>query len=210
MSNYPSASSLKRPANNKANEVNNQLQEVSQNASIELLGYCNNLSPKKHLNCSKLYLNEKGSAKRSSLFLNYNLESHKWYDTRRTNSDISKIVYDTDESQLLTYSSTIPFSSSIFFGKKFMYLNLNNIHHLIIAFININSIRNKFDALVSGIQRYINTMMTSSTKLIGYIETYTYRLNRNGSVGGILVYMREVIPSKLEAVDFSGEKAFLH
>ena len=42
------------------------------------------------------------------------------------------------------------------------------------------------------------------------IEGFTtpYRLDRNGSGGGILVYIREDIPSKLIPTDFSNREGF--
>ena len=94
-----------------------------QNAGIECLSYCKHLSEKKHIYCSKLHLNEKGSAKRSSLLLNYILKSHKWHDTRSPNKEVSsKIGEDTGESESLTPSPTIAFSSSssVCFGEKLM------------------------------------------------------------------------------------------
>ena len=84
------------------------------------------LSHKKHLDCSKLHLNEKGSAKRSSLFLNYILESHEWHGSRGTKSDmLAKIDYATGESQLLTSSSIIPnFQFKVYLFWKNSYVSL--------------------------------------------------------------------------------------
>ena len=73
-----------------------------------------------------------------------------------------------------------------------------NTHRLISAQINMNSIRNKFDALVSGIRGNINILMISETKLDESFSTRqlvikgftaSYRLDRKGSAGGILVYV---------------------
>ena len=59
--------------------------------------------------------------------------------------------------------------------------------------------------------------MISKTKIAGsfpptqyLIEGFTtpYRLDRNGSGGGILVFIREDIPSKLIPTDFSKREGF--
>ena len=72
--------------------------------------------------------------------------------------------------------------------------------------ININLIRSKFVDLVKVVRGNIDILMISETKLDVsfptsqfYINGYTspYRLDRNDKGGGILVYVREDIPSKL-------------
>ena len=82
---------------------------------------------------------------------------------------------------------------------------------LILAYLNINSIRNKFDQLVNGIEGNIDVLMISETKLEDYfpsmqflIEGYghPYRLDRNSHGGSILVYVPEDIPCKT----YSSEK----
>ena len=72
------------------------------------------------------------------------------------------------------------------------------------TYININSIRNKFNQLVSSIKNNIDTLMISETKIDNsfatmqfHIEGYCiYRLDRNEYGGCILVYVREDFPSK--------------
>ena len=81
------------------------------------------------------------------------------------------------------------------FGGKLKSLRLANLNRVIIAQININSIRNKFDALVSGIRGNVDILMTSETKIDDssptrqfLINGYTapHRLDRNSIGGGIL------------------------
>ena len=85
-------------------------------------------------------------------------------------------------------------------------LRLKNPNRLICAHLNINSVRNKFDLLSDIIKNNIDILMISETKLDssfpngqfqihGYSEPY--RLDRNGNGGGILVFIREDIPTKL-------------
>ena len=84
-------------------------------------------------------------------------------------------------------------------------IHKNNIKRLILTNININSIRNKFDQLVDGVKGKVDVLMISETKIDNsfptmqfHIEGYcAFRLDRNKYGGGVLVYVREDIPSKL-------------
>ena len=85
-------------------------------------------------------------------------------------------------------------------------LRLKNVNRLICAQLNINSIRNKFDSLVNKINNNTEILMISDTKLDPSFPTgqfhihgfsEPYRFDRNGNGGGILLYIREDIPSKL-------------
>ena len=97
--------------------------------------------------------------------------------------------------------------------KENTYLNFirkGNLNRLVLAHININSIRNKFDTLVQQITNNIDILMISETKLDnsfpegqflipGYSSPYRFDRNRRG--GGIMLYVREDIPSKLLSVE---------
>ena len=86
------------------------------------------------------------------------------------------------------------------------YIRLDNLNKLVIAHLNINSIRNKFDFLVEKIKGNVDILMISETKLddslpIGQflIDNFSepIRLDRNKNGGGILLYIREDIPSNI-------------
>ena len=81
-------------------------------------------------------------------------------------------------------------------------------NRLIIGYLNINSISNKFDQLKLFVQGKVDILIVTETKLDstfptspfvidGYSEPYRFDRNRNG--GGVLIYIREDIPSKLLA-----------
>ena len=84
-------------------------------------------------------------------------------------------------------------------------LRVENINRIIFAHININSIRNKFEMLSGMVKRNIDILVISETKID---ETFPvsqfmiqgfstpYRYNRTINGGGILLYVREDIPSK--------------
>ena len=90
--------------------------------------------------------------------------------------------------------------------EEFDNLRLKNPNRLICAHLNINFVRNKIDLLSDIIKNNIDILIISETKLDwsfpneqfqihGYYESY--RLDRNGNGGGILVFTREDIPTKL-------------
>ena len=76
---------------------------------------------------------------------------------------------------------------------------------LILGYVNINSIRNKFDSLAYMLDKIVNIYLISETKLddsfplpqfkvLGF--TTSYRYNRTDK-GGLLLYIRKDIPSCL-------------
>ena len=85
-------------------------------------------------------------------------------------------------------------------------LRLKNTNKVIIGHININSLRNKFELLTEMVRDKVDLRMISETKLDSsfpnaqfYLKSYSkpYRLDRNSKGGGIILYVREDIPSKL-------------
>ena len=89
-------------------------------------------------------------------------------------------------------------------------LRKKNLNKLIIAHLNVNSLRNKLEFLKEQIQDNIDILMISETKIdasfpIGQflLNGYStpFRLDRNAHGGGILLYVREDIPSKLLLVE---------
>ena len=78
--------------------------------------------------------------------------------------------------------------------------------NVFIGNLNINSIRYKFDQLMSIIQGHVDILILTETKIDSsfpssqfMIDGYgpPHRLDRNGNGGGILVFVREDIPSRI-------------
>ena len=92
-----------------------------------------------------------------------------------------------------------------------------NPDRLIIAQLNFNSLRNKFDSLVRMVLNNFDILLISETKIDFsfptaqfQIEGYaTYGLDRNANGGDILLYFREDIPSTLRNSDMS-IKSFIY
>ena len=85
-------------------------------------------------------------------------------------------------------------------------IRISNINSLIIGQLNIFSLRNKFEQLSAMINGNIDLFMISETKLDetfpavqfslqGFCDPYGLDCNYNG--GGIMLYIREDIPSQL-------------
>ena len=92
-----------------------------------------------------------------------------------------------------------------------------NSDRLIIAQININSLRNKFEFLVEIIKNNVDILLVSETKIDSsfpntqfYIIGYTtYRLDRNLNGGGLLLYVKDDIPSSMLNMNLSIEGFFI-
>ena len=92
-------------------------------------------------------------------------------------------------------------------------LRLKNVNKL----KKLNSLRNKFEFLISLIKDNIDVLMISETKLDKSFPTSQFmingfsapfRLDRNDKGGGIILYIREDIPSRLVSTDSSQVEGF--
>ena len=85
-------------------------------------------------------------------------------------------------------------------------LRLSNVNKVIIVNININSLPAKFDQVKEVILKNVDILVVTETKLdetfpLGqfYVEglIMPYRLGRNRNGEGVIIYVREDIPSKI-------------
>jgi exonuclease III len=83
---------------------------------------------------------------------------------------------------------------------------IKNINRLMIGTLNINGLASKFEQLKEVLQKHLDILIIQETKLdSGFppgqfiMEGYSkpYRLDRNRFGGGVMIYVRENIPSKL-------------
>ena len=90
-------------------------------------------------------------------------------------------------------------------GKSDLKTSGKNIGRLVIGYLNINSVRNKFEGLKDFVSDHIDALMAAETKIDNsfpkgqfFIQGYSepFRLDRNSNGGGLLVYVKEDIPSK--------------
>ena len=85
-------------------------------------------------------------------------------------------------------------------------VKINNIKNVIIATLNVNSLVSKFDELKVMGQRIFDILIINETKLDSSFAVNQfcindfltlYRLDRNRNGGGIIIYVREDITSKM-------------
>lgn len=151
-----------------------------------------------HLNRSNIHLNKRGMKILSNNLCNHLQKIFNWNQNR--------IVTD---SNLHTSNSTS--------GEDLKNITKSNFKKLIFAHLNINSIRNKFDALADLVKGNVDVLMVSETKfdnsfpksqflISGYKEPFCLDRNKNG--GGIMLFSREDIPATLKLIEKSSIKAF--
>ena len=96
-------------------------------------------------------------------------------------------------------------------------LRLKNVNKLIIAHLNINSLRDKFEFLIFQTKDNIDVLMISETKLDQSFPTNQFiingfsapfRLDRNDKSGGIILYIRENILSRPVSTESSQVEGF--
>ena len=96
-------------------------------------------------------------------------------------------------------------------------IRISNMNKLIFGHLNINSLRNKFDLFSEQVKGSIDILMVSETKLDDsfpeaqfLIEGFhsPFRFDRNINGGGIMLYVREDIPTKLLSHIFPGVESF--
>ena len=82
---------------------------------------------------------------------------------------------------------------------------LKNVDKLVFGHLNINSIRNKFDLLADAINRNIDVLLISETKIDSSFPdsqfqlsgfSCPYRRDRSGNGGGLMLILRDDLPSK--------------
>ena len=122
---------------------------------------------------------------------------------------ITPTVEATPKSTMLDSQGTPDNSDAKSALKK---LRLRNIGRLTIGYLNINSIRNKFDPLRETVSQNLDILIVAETKIDDsfpkeqfYIEGYAdpLRLDRNGEGGGLLVYVKsDITMRQLKSVKF--------
>jgi len=104
-----------------------------------------------------------------------------------------------------TEESLVSANDNLDWFEKVKQLKQSNPTNLTCSYLNINSIRNKFDNLFDMIDQNIDIVCLAETKLDNSFPTnrfqvpgYSspYRLDINSKSGGLLVYIKDSIPSK--------------
>ena len=87
-------------------------------------------------------------------------------------------------------------------------LRLSNVNRVVIGNLNINSLPNKFNQLKELVLKHVDILVLTETKLDDSFPnsqfsvdglSEPFRIGRNRSGGGVMIYVRNVILSKLLA-----------
>ena len=125
-------------------------------------------------------------------------------EQRKLNPDAAPFVPNVE-------TSTVSLESSLFSLDKdapstLKNIRIDNINNVIIAQLNINSLRNKFQFLIELIHGNLDILVLTETKLDHtfpekqfYVPGYKkpFRKDRNKNGGGVMIYVREDIPSDI-------------
>ena len=112
------------------------------------------------------------------------------------------LVFDSEMPTSINNSVDQPEKRNL---KALTNIRLRNRNRPIIGQLNISSIRNRFDFLCSEISPSLDILLVSETKLDDSFPTEQflmsnlckpYRLDRCSNGGGLLLYIREDIPSR--------------
>ena len=85
-------------------------------------------------------------------------------------------------------------------------LRTNNVNHIIVGYLNINSLRYKFEELKDIVKSNVGIIILSETKIDDSFPTNQFLINgfsvafwadRNKNGGGILVYIRDNNPCEM-------------
>ena len=96
-------------------------------------------------------------------------------------------------------------------------VRIKNLNRIVLAHLNINSPRNKFDLLTDQIKGNVDVLVISETKLDDSFPTgqfkiqgyaSPFRLDRDENGGGIMVFVREDIPVKFLSSENKPIEAF--
>ena len=90
-------------------------------------------------------------------------------------------------------------------------IRITSLNRIVISHININSIGNKFELLAEAVMGNVDILMVTDTRTDKSFPTsqfilpgltLSYRFDRTKDGGGILVYIREDISSKLLNISY--------
>ena len=148
-----------------------------------------------HLNKGKLELNQKGSRLLSDIILKEFSYVFNWqFRTENSGSEECISNLTLNSQKIINCKSTLKT------------IRDDNLNKLIFAHLNISSIRNKFEELISQVKGTVDVLVISETKVYYSFPIANFlidgfgqpaRIDRNTSGGGIMLYVREDIPSHL-------------
>ena len=144
------------------------------------MDHSRSIDPRKNLNNSKLHLSIKGSNKLREDFVRYLKGFSSWESNTQSYSEIRHDKSIIGETPPIVKEENLRSSGSfdtISFSECLSNLRERNLNHLLLTHININTIRNKFDQLVSSVKKNIGILMMSETKIDNSFPTMQFHID---------------------------------
>ena len=189
--------------NKKGSEVNHHLKEMCNRKNFYFIDHSKKIKAS-HLNSSRLHLNRKGANILSSSLTQHISKVFNWQLSGNTSCcNFSESDFEENESSNLKQAKENCRSD-------LNSLRKDNLDKLIFAHLNINSIRNKFNYLSEQIRGNVDILLVSETKIDDsfpqgqfVIDGFSapYRLDRNCLGGGLMLFVRDDIPSNLLTIE---------
>ena len=152
---------------------------MCENDNISFIDHSRSIDLRKNLYNSKLHLNIKGSNKLRDNFVRYLKGFSSWESNTQSYSEIRHDKNIIGETPPVVKEENLRSSGSfdiISFSECLSNLRQINLNHLLLTHININTIRNKFDQLVSSIKNNIGILMMSETKIDNSFPTIQFHI----------------------------------
>ena len=120
----------------------------------------------------------------------------------KLSSDVTTRIRDSlNRSSEMSINDVFPYCIT-----EIKNLRLRNVNKVVIGNLNINSLPSKFDQLRQIEVKYVDVLVIMETKLNDTFLTsqflvtgfsVPYRLDRNRNWGGIMIFIRDYIPSRV-------------
>ena len=194
----------------KPNGVNKCLTELCFERNFLVIDHSKTLKSQ-HLNGNKLHLNKRGTPILQNTFT---MVLSRIFSSQKDENNVASTSLLNEEyiPEAKNYINKININGEL------RSLRDKNLNKLIIGHSKINSLRNKFELLTHQIKDNADILMISETKLDERFPTSQFFMNgfssphcldRNYNGGGIILYIREDIPSKHLSVEKNLTEAIL-
>ena len=151
----------------KASAVNHKLKDLCKEKNLHYIDHSNSIITR-HLNGSKLLLNTKGTKTLSSNFV-------EAVSSIPLSYSITHSLSDSNCDHMIDKCKIEPMNMKDIENLKG--IRKRNLNRLVVAHLNINSLKNKFDCLIEQFTGNINILMISETKLDSSFPTVEFLSN---------------------------------
>ena len=136
---------------------------MCKNIDMDFIDSSKVINPRERLNNKKLLLNLKGSIKLQDILTGSSKNLFPCWHCKTKSKVLRKGDRVSNQDRKGSVSQNEDISMS--FKEVLASLRMENLNRVILAHLNINSIRNKFDLLAEGLNGDVDVIMISETKI---------------------------------------------